>query len=414
MKNLLILLSDFGLWGTEKTAYIYMKKLKKFFNVSIASIFKWGERFSDFKGLSDNILVAEWDFNKLKEFILKNKIDIIYMHWVSRCRNPWNLIEFLSWIKDKHIRLVETSPFSIYTPETEKYLDCKLFVSKTSLLKFLLKYKNPSITHYDFIYNPLAPEILEQYSINKSQKEEERLKYWIGKDDFVIWKVWRADIVKRDDMIIDIVPLLKDKIKNLKIVVRSLPEFKLKKIEKFWIKDYFVLLPETVDEKEIAITYQLMDIMVHTSRIWESFWIALVEWMFFWLPVLTTDTDWSQWLLFDRDNSQHEILWDENKKFINNDKSLTVKIIMELYNNKSLIEEIWKKNKKIALRYTAENQLEKLINMLEWKYGENQFDINKEFELYKKWCIEEPFLYRLKYWIKWIYEMSFKKSFPLL
>jgi glycosyltransferase involved in cell wall biosynthesis len=66
----------------------------------------------------------------------------------------------------------------------------------------------------------------------------------------------------------------------------------------------FIYLPETVDEEEIASTYQLMDIMLHTSRIGESFGMTLVEGMLFGLPILTNSTDFRECTLFDRDNSQ--------------------------------------------------------------------------------------------------------------
>ena len=318
MKNLLFLLPKLWLGWTEKTAYIYMKSLRNDFNVFIASIFQWGERLNDFSEIWNDILIAEWDYQKIKDFTIKNKIDIIYMHWVSWRKNSPEFIEFLKWTREKNIKIIETSPFSLFTPDTEKFLNYKLFVSKTSLLKFLWKFKNPSITKYDYLYNPLDTELLEWYRINDKERQNERQKIWIKKSDFVVWKVWRADLWKRDDTIIDIVPLLVKDIPNLKIVIRALPKYKQKKIKRLWIEKYFILLPESVNEEEIANTYQIMNVMLHTSRIGESFWIALAEWMFYWLPVLTTDTDWSQRTAFDRDNSQWEILWEHNREFISN------------------------------------------------------------------------------------------------
>jgi glycosyltransferase involved in cell wall biosynthesis len=50
------------------------------------------------------------------------------------------------------------------------------------------------------------------------------------------------------------------------------------------------------------------DVCIHTSRIGESFWISMVEAMYFWVPVLSMDTDFLRWTVHDRDNSQWEIL----------------------------------------------------------------------------------------------------------
>jgi len=46
-----------------------------------------------------------------------------------------------------------------------------------------------------------------------------------------------------------------------------MPKSKLKKIKRKKIEKHFLILPESSDEREIAETYQLMDIMLHTSRI---------------------------------------------------------------------------------------------------------------------------------------------------
>lgn len=404
MKNLLFLLPKFWIWWTEKTAYIYMKSLKNDFNVYAVAINQWWERYDDFKNCSNNTLIAEWNFWKIKDFVIKYKIDIIYMHSVSGHKNSDELINFLQWAKDKKIKIIETSPFSLFTPDTEKFIDYKLFVSKWSLLKFLRKFKNPKITKYNFLYNPIDSKNLQKYILNEEQKVKEKKKLWINKNDFVIWKVWRADLWKRDDTIIDIVPLLLKDIPNLKIVIRALPKYKLKKIKKLWIEKYFVLLPESVNEKEIANTYQIMDIMLHTSRIWESFWIALVEWMFYWLPVLSIDTDWMQWTAFDRDNSQWEILWEHNSEFVSNDLHYLANKILELYNNENLRIEAWNKNKEYSKIYSVENLQNKLIKIINKVDETIHFDYNNELSSYKKRIIKSNYLKRLKLSIKAIYE----------
>ena len=409
MENLLFLLPQLWLGWTEKTAYIYMKSLKNDFNVFVASIFHWGERFHDFSRIWNDILIAEWNYQKIKDFIIRNKIDIIYMHWVSWHKNSSELINLLKWTKEKNIRIIETSPFSLFTPDTENFLDYKLFVSNTSLLKFLWKFKKPNITKYDYLYNPLDTELLEWYRINDKEKQKEREKIWIKKSDFVIWKVWRADLWKRDDTIIDIVPLLVKNIPNLKVIIRALPKYKLKRIKRLGIEKYFVLLPESVDEKEIANTYQIMDVMLHTSRIWESFWIALAEWMFYKLPVLTIDTDWTQRTAFDRDNSQWEILWEHNKKFVNNNLHYLTNKIVELYKDDELRKSIWGKNYEYVQNHYAVDILrEKLLKIINDNY-KSDFNYEKKFLIYKSRTIKQKFFKRFFTSIKAIYEAFLNK-----
>lgn len=409
MNNILFLLPKFWIWWTEKTAYIFMKSLKNQYNVYSASIFSWWERYHDFKNDSLDILIAYENFEKLKNFVIKYKINIVYMHWISWHKNSTEFISFLIRLRDSNIKIIETSPFSLYTPNTEKYLDYKLFVSKWSLLKFLWKFKKPKITNYDFLYNPLDINELKKHIIDNIKKQKIRLSLWIKDWDFVVWKIWRNDLWKWDDTIIDVVPSLIKKIPNLKIVIRAIPTYKINKLKRMWIFKYFIFLPESADEQEIANTYQIMDVMLHTSRIWESFWIALAEWMFYWLPVLSIDTDWMQWTAYDRDNSQWEILWQHNSKFISNDRKYLAHKIIKLYDNKDYRKDIWKKNKEYALNnFDVESLNSKLINIFENK-NENAFDYNKELNLYKKRVIKESFFYRLLLSCKAIYESIFNK-----
>lgn len=404
MKNLLFLLPIFWLGWTEKNAYIFMKSLKWEFNVFAASLFWWGKRFSDFKKIAEDMLVTNWDYWELKCFIERNKIDVVYMHLVSWKKNSQSLIDFLKRLNSKKIRIIETSPFSLYTPDTEKFLDYKLFVSKTSYLKFLWKFKKPTTTKYSYLYNNIDSDNLQKYRLNEKEKLREREKLWIKKSDFVVWKVWRADLRKRDDTIIDIVPILIKNIPNLKVVIRALPKYKFKKIKRLWIEKYFVLLPESVNEQDIANTYQVMDVMLHTSRMWESFWIALAEWMFYWLPVLTTDTDWSQRTAFDRDNSQWEILWNHNAEFISNDINYLANKIIELYKNNDFRKKVGYKNMEYAKNTYSVNILKNKLMRIINDTNIIDFNYDEELSLYKTRTIHTPFYTRLKLSIKAIYE----------
>jgi glycosyltransferase involved in cell wall biosynthesis len=97
---------------------------------------------------------------------------------------------------------------------------------------------------------------------------------------------------------------------DIKVLIRAAPEIKIQYIQQLWLSEYFVFLPETIDDAELAYTYQMMDIMLHTSRIGESFGVSLVEGMYFWLTIVTNSTDFRDYTIFDRDNSQIEIVRD--------------------------------------------------------------------------------------------------------
>ncbi len=403
MQKILFILPSFWLGWTEKTAQIYLKYLKNEFDVYACALNKTWPREWFFKENAKDVFVCHSDFSLLQNFIKKEKIDILYLHGISWKNNSLELISFLRWAKWKNINIIETSPFSLFTPDTEKYVDQKLFVSKTSLLKFLWKFKQPDITKYNYLYNPIDCKYLENFRLKTSEKDELRKQYNLD-DKFVIGKVGRADIWKRDDTIIDIVPNLIKKIPNLMIIVRSMPKSKLKKIKRKKIEKHFLILPESSDEREIAETYQLMDIMLHTSRIWESFWITLVEWMFFGLPIISNSTDWMQRTIYDRDNSQSEIIWQNN--YITNSKKKMIEKIVELKEDKKMYNQISNDNvKRVYETFYANILRERLKNFLLNNNEEKKILIfDKEINNYKKLVISENLFIRMYLSVKAIYE----------
>lgn len=396
-QNILEICNWLWIWWTEKTLQIFCKYLDKSrYNIFACGIFKGWVREYLIKPFVSDILIVNWNINLIKEFVIKNNINIV--HWHSITQSPWlefeKSLELLEFFKKHNIKIIETSPFSLYNEKIDALLDIKLFVSKTSLIKYFWKFwKNIKYkAKYSFLYNPLDVEELEKYRLKKTEKIELRIIYWLNEHDFVIWKIGRADLWKWDDTIIDIVPKLIKKIPNLKIIIKAIPEIKKEKIKKMWLEKYFVFLSESVSEKDIADTYQLMDLMVHTSRIGESFGVSLVEWMFFWLPILTKSTDFTKYTLFDRDNSQTEIINNWENWYIENNINRIIDKIIELYKNKDLLEKISKNN--ISYSTNLFNSM-RLVQRLEF-FFENEYVEAVDYSLdeYKK-KIKKETLYSL-------------------
>jgi len=386
-KNILEICNQLWIGGTEKTLQIFCKYLDKTkYNVFVCWIFRWGEREKLISPFVSDLLIANWNLDKIKEFVIKNNINIV--HWHSITQSPWEefekSIELLKFFKSKNIKIIETSPFSLYNKEVDDLLDIKLFVSKTNLIKYFWKFWKllSDKSKYSYLYNPLDIEELEKFRLNYEEKKELRKNYWINENDFVIWKVGRANLWKWDDTIISIVPKLVKSIPNLKVVIRAIPEIKKEKIKKMWLEKYFIFLSESVIEKDITDTYQVMDVMVHTSRIWECNSVAINEWLFFWLPIVTTSTDFLQFTLFWRDNWQIEIINDWENWYIENSINWIINKVLKLYKNKDLLKNIWKNNINYSINLFNSNKLTKeLENFFENNHNKN---INYDLNDYKK------------------------------
>lgn len=414
-KNILEICNQLWIWWTEKTLQIFCKYLDKTkYNIFACWIFNWWHRELIIKNLVSNILIANWDIEKIKNFVIQNNINIV--HWHSISQNSWEQfyksIELLKFFKNKNIKIIETSPFSLYNEKIDDLLDFKLFVSKTNLIKYFWKFgkKLRNKLKYSYLYNPLDIEELEKLRLSLEQKKELRKQYWILENDFVIWKVGRANLWKWDDTIINIINDLLKEIKNLKVVIRAIPEIKKKKIKKMWLEKYFIFLPESVIEKDITDTYQLMDIMLHTSRIWECNSVAINEWMFFWLPIITKPTNFLDKTIFDRDNWQIEIIENWKNWFYSDSDFIIIKKIIDLYKNKKLLSNISNTNKEKV--YKLFNQID-IIKKLEWFFVWNNyfnFDFNNEILKYKIQNVKSSKFKLIKINLLAIYDKFFNKA----
>jgi glycosyltransferase involved in cell wall biosynthesis len=121
-----------------------------------------------------------------------------------------------------------------------------------------------------------------------------------------------------------------------------------------------------------------MDIMLHTSRIGECNSVAINEWLFFWLPIITKSTDFTKYTIFDRDNWQIEIVQDWINGYIENDLNIIADKIILLYKDRNLLKNISKNNIDYAINlFNATDLTKKLEDLFECNSVQNiQFNIN--------------------------------------
>lgn len=360
-----------GIGWTEKVMQIFCKYLtiNNVYTVACGFLWTW-VRESLIRQYVNDLCIAHASADIVIEFIKKHDVNIIHRHAIPQQGDAKReAIRILEYCKQYNIGVFETSPFSMYHQQIDWYLTKKIFVSQINKIKYLWKYQkyDLDVHKYSSMYNPLDIAEMNQYAIWDIDKQNLRKSFGISIDAFVIWKIWRANLWKRDDMIIDIVPLICDKISDLKVVVRALPEAKIKKIKRLGLEKYFISLPESINEKDIMLTYQLMDIMLHTSRIGECNSVAINEGMYLWLPICTKSTDFMQRTIYERDNWQIEVIDNGINGYVENNIHKMAQYILEMYKNTPLRMTISDNNKNKALQYFDANaQTKKLICMFQW------------------------------------------------
>lgn len=340
-KNILEICNQLWIWWTEKTLQIFCKYLDKTkYNIFACWIFKWWVRESLIKENVIELLIANWDINKIKEFIIKNNINIV--HWHSITQNIWEeftkSIELLDFLKNKNIKIIETAPFALYNEKIDKFLDYRFFVSKNTLLKFIEKFNIKDIKKYDYLYNPLDIELLKNNILSIDEIKKIRNELWVFNSDILIWMIWRDDLWRWDNNFISLIIKYKNN-DNIKFIFQKIPEYYRNIIIKKWLSKNCIFLDLSSNEKDISKFHQIIDINLHDTRLWETFWLSIAESIFFNKIVLTPYIDYKNKYIYDRNSWQFEFLEFYDKLFFYNTKKDLLNKVSKLLN-----EDYFKKN----------------------------------------------------------------------
>lgn len=147
-------------------------------------------------------------------------------------------------------------------------------------------------------------------------------------------------------------PLLLRKHPDTKFLIRSLPANRESEIRKIGA-DRFILLPPTISEKEIGLTYLALDAYVHSSKIGESFGMTLLEAGAYGKPVIVNSTPWA-------DNNQVDIIRHGENGFIANSPETFADAVAFLIENPTIRNQMGRNGQNNAKRYSAITVTEKI------------------------------------------------------
>lgn len=350
MINILQLSDSFTFWWTQKVKQILSKYLNKYkYKVYAWWYFSWWERKNIIESLWVETIVFYWDYFNLKKFIIKNNINIIHFH-----RSNNFVLELYPLIKKDfpNIKILETNAFwKITKSKIEKLVDYRIFVSFFCANRFI-KSNNLSndifLLNNTIIYNPI--DIDEKVNITTDEIKKFKISLWIKDNEIVLWRLWRKDNYKFSNLCINFLPYLVRNNIKFKYLIMGLTESKRNYIKSKWLSDYIIEIDNTSNIKDLAIFYNTIDILCHTSLIGESFWYIYVEAMMYWKPILTNSTP-------DKDNAQIELvknwinwyIWSNPKDFYKN--------FLKLNSDKDALNLMKIKNKLEYIKFDINNQL---------------------------------------------------------
>ncbi len=290
--NITIATNILDIGGAERTVQtlaLYLDKTK--FDMRVLAMERGGPRVKLLEEQGVRVHVGDGTIGKIKQLIPQPAVDILHFHRSGQNESPLHKA-VVDYLKPK--KLMETNIFAFPDPVLGPRFDLQIYKSQMMLAERVWKGQEKSpeaCLRQRVIYNPVTVEYFDQFRLISDERAAKRAALGIKDTDVVIGRVGRNDSVKWGDLILSAIPTILEKNPCVKILFRTVPSARLPWLKK---RNFFdgrvVVLPESSTEKEIAETYQLLDIYVHTSRRGEAFGNSLNEAMVWALPIIVENT----------------------------------------------------------------------------------------------------------------------------
>lgn len=250
---------------------------------------------------------------ELEKLFLQMRFDLLYMAR-SGHKNP-RFTPLLKQASKHHVSVFEHNIFAnVDKSDDASMIDLHLFLSRSQIGKYAAKYRLSNLP-WERCQHKIAilPNIVTQSAFLLT-KQESRMLLEIPENAFVVGSVCRPDMEKFGRKAFEAWKLAKKTFPDLYPIVRTLPQ-ELEQEFRNVFGDNGKILEKTLDEKQIAATYQAMDLFFNFSTIGESFGIAILEAMSFGIPVVVD----KKYRFMKHDNAQLEHIDASGSGFIVND-----------------------------------------------------------------------------------------------
>ncbi len=293
-----------GAERTVQTLALYLDKAK--FDVTVLCLLRGGPRVKLLEEQNARVLIGDGTLNKIKELIPKPDIDILHFHRSGQRESALHE-EVVEYLHPK--KLMETNIFAFTDPALGHKFDLQLYKSMMMLSERVWQGKERGVgdcLKQRVAYNPVTVDYFDQFRLTIERRQVMRNELGIKSDEILLGRIGRNDTVKWGDLILTALPEIFKNNSKVKVLFRTVPTSRLG-----WLKknNFFdgrvIVLPESSSEKEIAETYQMLDVYVHTSRRGEAFGNSLNEAMVWGLPIIVENTPhWDNGQLEQVDNGK--------------------------------------------------------------------------------------------------------------
>lgn len=303
-----------NLGGGARNVRTFYKYCPKSVDFHVIALVERGEKYTQFKRVCKKLHFAVGDYKYVFKYVLKNKIDLVHFHGTGYFTDlEYKIAESL---KKEGVKIVYTNIFGDFDTRSDKLIDFYIFKSNHCLVEKFAKNSDINVLNKDsykrymVIPNPVDYKYFESIRPSKKQIEDYKKEIAIPNDYNVIGKVGaRKAVEKWSDLILYMFPYVLKNHPNTILLIQGLPDSRRKWVSKFG--DKVRLLPQTNDDKQLALMYNVLDIFTHASKIGEHSGNSINEAMYWGKPVIVNLTP-------KKDNGQFEQVIDGKNGYFAN------------------------------------------------------------------------------------------------
>ena len=312
MLKILTVVYNLDKGGTQRAAQVFAEAYHKLdYDSRILALYGLGPRYKEIK---NHIPVWHSLTQENLDSIVSWSPDIIHIH--SHGPDASEINQLLA-SKPTETKVVETNVFSVPSPWYDK-IDISLQLSIWAQWIFNLRGGK-------HINSEIIPYPVNSSKFNRASSDDIYLfkkEYNIPPEAIVLGRIGQSYAGKWSPMLIQVFDELAITNLNLFLLIVNPPSNIVKLVEQSKARDRVIIIPQILGDKNIAIAYSSMNVMVHIAEQGESFGMVLAESLLCEVPVVTFSTPWD-------DNSQCEVVGNaEGGYVVNSFKGLKEAIIM--------------------------------------------------------------------------------------
>lgn len=336
--------NDMGIGGTARQIITIDKYLNKeifeHFIISLSSQDDVRSKFAD-----NNKMFFIPNPKEIAEILIKNKVDILYMHRHGK-NEP--IHDQIAKEISKDISVIELNTFSVKdNGDFGKRCDKHIFISQTNVLK----YCRQNNIDFDFKKHKVVNILIDSNNfISKAPTDLEIAEYKneLGISDCpVIGRISRPVMEKWDDEMLVMWKKLCKINPKINFLACGVPETRKKLLESVGKKENLIMLGPTDSDKQLALFYSAIDIFIHDSQIGECGCGVIVEAMLFKKPVVIRSTPFPRhvfWASHNRDNGQIEQVKNGANGYVVKNGTAMAYAVDSLFKNPELTKQMGQNN----------------------------------------------------------------------